>query len=88
MILFDRHLEIKGIGSYQKKIHISTNKVINEREIRALIGAAKCRLMSMEIDKKNNKLHLTYLVEGLKEEINKIPNRLFQKDWFDSFRIE
>lgn len=88
VIFIDRYLEKKGIGSYQKKIIISTNKIVSEREIRLLIGATRCRLITTEIDKKENKLHLAYQVEGTREDINKIPNMLFQKDWFDSAKIE
>ncbi len=90
VVFYDIHLEKKGIGSYQKKIVITTNEIISEKEIKEIlsINASKYKLTFLEVDKKNNKLSFTYLIEGTKEQINKIPKNLFEKDWFESCRIE
>jgi len=87
---FDRYLEKKGIGSYQRKIVITTNKIINEKEIvnQLLIGAKKFKLMNVNVSKIDNKMELTYMIEGTKEEINKIPKKLYEKDWFASCKVE
>ncbi len=90
VILYDNYLERNGIGLYQKKIFIKTNKIIDEKEIKPLllIGTKKFKLLEIDVDKRNNKLTMAYLIEGTKEEINRIPKKLFEKDWFDSCRVE
>jgi len=89
IVLIDRVLEKKGIGSYQRKIIINTNKIINEKEIISLInGSTRKRLINVYIDKKENKMSLTYLISGKKEDINAIPQKIFDKPWFESFKVE
>lgn len=90
VVFSDLYLEKKGIGSYQKKLVITTNTIINEREIKNIlaINAHKYKLTLFELDKKNNRLSFTYLVEGTKEQINKIPQKLFEKDWLESSKVE
>ncbi|MBI4739415.1 MgtC/SapB family protein [Candidatus Woesearchaeota archaeon] len=91
VIFFDRYLERSGIGSYQRKIIISTNKVIPRREIRNLFEASgihRHKLFSHEVDVKNNKVVVTYVIEGRKERINKMQEKLLKKDWFESCKIE
>jgi hypothetical protein len=53
-----------------------------------LIGTKKYRFISVDVDRKNDKLSITYLIEGTSEQIKMIPNALFEKDWFDSCKIE
>lgn len=89
-VAIDRYLEKWSIGSYRKKVIVNTNKLINEKEITKilLMNTKSCKIISTEIDKKNNRLVVTYLIEGTKEEINKIPRQLLEKEWFDSCRSE
>lgn len=90
IILIDSYLEDHGLGSYMKKLTIKTNMIISERELRELIHAntSGSKLMHMNIDKKESKLTFVYQIEGSKEEINKIPNTLYQKEWFESCQID
>jgi putative Mg2+ transporter-C (MgtC) family protein len=88
VVFYDKYLERQGIGSYQKKITICTNRIINESEIQTLIGTTKCKLITIHMDKKDSKLHVTYLIEGMKEDIEVIPRKLLGKDWFDHCKIE
>ncbi len=89
VIITDNFLEDRGVGLYQKKMTINTNKIINEKEITSLInGSARRKLVSIHIDKANNKLSLTYLISGKKDDINSIPQKLFDKPWFESFKVE
>jgi len=89
VLIIDNILEERGVGLYQKKITINTNKIINEKEITSMInGSAKKRLININLDKANNKLSLTYLIAGKKEDINSIPQKLFDKPWFESFKVE
>ena len=90
VILMDRYLEKKGIGSYQRKITITTNKIIHEKDLKneLLLFTQKFKLISIEVDKKDNKMIFNYLVEGSKENINKLPNKLYEKEWFASCHVE
>ncbi len=90
IVLMDRYLERKGIGSYQRKIVITTNKIIHEKEIKndLVMVTQKFKLMELDVDKKENKMTLIYLVEGTKDNINKLPKILFEKDWFASCKVE
>jgi len=92
VILLDKFFEKKGVGYYQKRLIINTNKIIDENELKnlllSLIGTKNYRFISLDVDRKNDKLSITYLIEGTSEQIKRIPNALFQKDWFDSCKIE
>jgi len=90
VIFFDRYLEKNSIGSYQRKIIIVTNKIINEKDIVKilLINLKSFKMNHVEIDKTNNKMTLLYLVEGNKEQINRVPKKLYENEWFESCKIE
>lgn len=87
---FDKYLEEKGIGSYQRKFTITTNKVITEQEVREHLAryAKKHKTISVDIDKKNNKVSISYLVEGTKDNINRLAQTLYKESWFDSCKVE
>ena len=87
VIIIDKILEDKGIGSYKKKITINTNKIVNEKEIFHLINTKK-KLISLNLDKKNDKLSLTYLISGKRDDLNSVPQKLYEKPWFESFKVE
>ncbi len=87
VIFVDKFLERKGIGPYQKKLVVMTNRLVAESELSSTVGL-KSRVISAEIDRKNNRMTATYLVQGTKEEIKNIPNVLMGKDWFDYSKIE
>lgn len=88
IIFIDRYLEEKGIGSYQKKISIVTNKNIRTEEISSALETKKYKIISIDIDKVSNKFSIMLLVEGTKVDINQIPKKLFKADWVESFKIE
>lgn len=90
VVLFDRYLERNSIGLYQKKIIIITNKIIQEKEITTLLllNIKRFQLNYVEVDKKNNKMIFTYLVEGNKDQVNKIPKKLYEMEWFETIKIE
>ena len=48
----------------------------------------KNRLFDIDINKRDNQMKITFLIEGNKESINKIPNELFKKEWLDSCKVE
>ena len=89
VIIVDIYFEKKGIGTYQRKLIIVTNRIINEKEIRTeLMKGIKNRLFDIDINKRDNQMKITFLIEGNKESINKIPNELFKKEWLDSCKVE
>jgi putative Mg2+ transporter-C (MgtC) family protein len=91
VIFFDKLYEKKGMGYYQKKLIINTNRIINEIEIKnqlLSVGFKRPKFISIDVDKKNSKISITYLIEGTAEEIYRIPGTLFEKDWFDYCKIE
>ncbi|MBI5390352.1 MgtC/SapB family protein [Candidatus Woesearchaeota archaeon] len=90
IVLLDRYLEKQGIGSYQKRIIIHTTKIIPEKDIKQLINTCTTRskLINIEVNKKENTLALSYLVEGLRDDLNKVPQKLFEKEWLSDCKIE
>ncbi len=90
IISVDKYLEANGMGSYQKKIIITTNKLINEKEIKQqlLLFTKKHRMLDIEVDKKNNTQKISYILEGKKEDLNRLASKLFEKEWFDSIKTE
>ncbi|MDD2665608.1 MAG: MgtC/SapB family protein [Methanocellales archaeon] len=90
VILFDQILAKKGIGSYQQKIVVCTNKIIDEKEIIAVLkenGVKKYKLITLEINKEKGELSSTFLIEGPKERIKKIHKTLLNVEWFESCQI-
>ncbi len=83
----DRILEVKGIGTYQKRITIVTNRMVDEKEIRKNFDVSKCQIDHMIINKRENKLIVNYIVKGSREELLPIPANLYNKPWFDSMKI-
>ena len=90
VIIFDKYLEKRGIGSYQKKLFIVTDGLIKEKELKnfLLMYAKNYKKLSVEINKKDNEMHLTYLVEGTSDSINKLVQNLFKEDWLKSCKVE
>lgn len=88
VVISDRFLERYGIGSYQKKVTIQTNKIINIKEVIAAAGIAKYKLLDIDIDKAHKKMTFHLYVEGKKEDINKIPDKIINQDWFEDVKIE
>ncbi|MCX8147439.1 MAG: hypothetical protein N3D84_03155, partial [Candidatus Woesearchaeota archaeon] len=52
------------------------------------IGTDKYKSISLEIDRKQKTMTATYVIEGTKEKINKIPKKLFERDWFEYCKVE
>ncbi len=86
--IVDEILEIKGIGTYQKRIIVVTNKIIDEKEVRKNFDVNKCEMDHITINKKENKMIINYILKGKKEDLLPIPLALYGKPWFESMRIE
>ncbi len=88
VIATDKFLEIKGVGSYQKKITINTKKLVDKSEILPLFKERKWKLESLSVDNKTKKSSMKYLVAIPREDINRIKEELTKKKFVESFKIE
>ena len=90
IIILDHYLEIKGIGSHQRKLVIITSEMITEKELKSYLVqyTQKSKILSVNIDKEKNELQLTYLVQGSRENLNKMIRNLYTEDWLKSAKIE
>ena len=93
VLLIDKYLEKKGIGAYQKKIFVETNKVFPIEEVfddKAVLSPKirKLKLITMEIDNAKHRMLLNYHIEGDKETINKVVHLLVKEKWVQSCKIE
>jgi uncharacterized membrane protein YhiD involved in acid resistance len=90
IILIDKYLEGEAIGAYQIKLVIKTCRLLPEREVNKeiMLLTKKHKLMSIDINKKEESMTLNYIIEGSKTELNKLPDKLYSKDWFESAKIE
>lgn len=90
IIYFDKLFEKKGMGYYQKRLIINTNKIVEKSEIKTIFsnGTQRHKFIGIDVDKKNNKIAITYLIEGTSEDIYKISKKLYEMDWFDSCKFE
>jgi putative Mg2+ transporter-C (MgtC) family protein len=87
VIMMDGHLKKKGIGSYQRKLIISTNRIVDEKEIEKELGA-NFKKISVKVDKKAGKVIASYFVEGTRDQVREIPERLEKEEWLEYFEIE
>lgn len=88
VILIDRYLEHRGVGSYQKKLVITTNRPITDEDLRSVFGQKKYKIMNIEASRKDKRSIVTLLAEGRKSDINEIPRKLYKMEWLESFRME
>ncbi|MCL7411280.1 MAG: MgtC/SapB family protein [Methanosarcinaceae archaeon] len=91
VILFDTLFEKRGIGFYQKRLVVITNRIIEVQEIKnqlLFIYIKRYNVINLDVDKKNNNISVTFLIEGTAENIHKIPQILYGNSWFDSCKID
>ncbi|MDD5254106.1 MAG: MgtC/SapB family protein [Candidatus Nanoarchaeia archaeon] len=90
IMLIDKNLEERGIGSYQKKLVIKTSKIVSEKEVKDVLikNSIKNKLICININKSEKSMILTYSIEGGKESLNKIPDMLYNTPWMDFCNIE
>jgi putative Mg2+ transporter-C (MgtC) family protein len=88
-VFIDRLLEKQGTGTYQKRVTISSNRVVSSKEVEELLQTdIKRQLTNIEFDKKNNKYSYAYVMEGAKDEMNKDLKKIFDKNWCDNIKVE
>ena len=90
-IIVDRYLENGRIISYQKRITFNLKGLKNEKKVIKLFEKFKIKkhkLLYKKINKKENILTVSYLLEGSGENIRKIINELEQTPQFIEFSLE
>jgi len=87
-LFIDKFLQKKGIGSYQKKLSIITNKNMHTGELASMMEIKDYQIQNINIDKKSKRYYITLLVRGTKENINRIPKVLTKLKIVESFKIE
>jgi len=90
VILVDRHLETRGMGSYRKRLHISIQGTAFIKEAEKLLGNGMKHhhLLSIDIDKKNDAAVLFALVEGSKQELNAKIRKIYHRKWCTAIKVE
>jgi putative Mg2+ transporter-C (MgtC) family protein len=88
VIVIDKLLEKRGIGSYQKKLQIVTNQHIGADDLLPILKPKSYKIVSMDVNLKEKQSTLLLLVEGSKTNIDGIPKKLCDVDWVESFKIE
>ena len=53
-----------------------------------LVCTTKRKLIETIIDKKNSKMSFVYLIEGQRDAINSGVKKFYDKDWFESVKVE
>ena len=89
VLILDKYLETRDIGSHQKKLTIVTNSIINEEKINKLFEYTKRhKVLSISISKETSEMQLSYLIQGTKQNLNKMLIDLFKQSWLKSSKIE
>ncbi|KPK46181.1 MAG: hypothetical protein AMK74_01050 [Nitrospira bacterium SM23_35] len=88
VIFIDKFLERRRIGSYQKKLLITTIKYLSKSELIDLLDTRKIKIFNIHFDKRNKEYTVGILVEGTRKEINEIPQKLQQKEEIVAVKID
>ncbi len=88
VIIIDMYLVSKGIGAYQKKLTITTNKLVSGQEMDKVLAGSRHKLLGVEVNKVEGKMVLTFVIEGTKERINQLSRDLLQQPWFVGCKVE
>ncbi|MBN1792311.1 MgtC/SapB family protein [Candidatus Woesearchaeota archaeon] len=90
VILIDKVLERRGVGSYQKRMLIATNAIVPEKEIESTLRmkGIKMKKIHAEFNKKENTFSILYQIEGSRDSIRDAQSTLFKKPWLSSFKVE
>ena len=89
VLVSDKYLETRDIGSHQKRLTIVTNSIIDEEKINSLLNYTKRhKVLSVSINKETNEMQLSYLIQGTRFDLNKMLLDLFKQKWLKSSKVE
>src|SRR3989338_8777135 len=67
VLAIDSYLEKRSMGAFQKKIVITTNKLIPTSELDKLFSSTyKHKMLGIEVNKTEQRMTITFLIEGTK----------------------
>lgn len=84
----DKIFEIKGLGSYQRRVTIRTKRILEKEKIIKIFEDYKWKLINFNIDKKKNKSTMTYLITAPRSYVNILSKMLIKNNYVESFKIE
>lgn len=90
VIASDNYLEKKGIGSYRKKLTIITQDFVTKEEVTNIL-AKYCTNFSLNYinaNKKERKISLNYLIEGMKKDVKFLLSDLYKQKWCVSLNFD
>jgi putative Mg2+ transporter-C (MgtC) family protein len=89
-IVLDLCLENIGLGSYQRKLYLTTNLLIDKETVNAALGLDRGnnRLLLMEVDKAKSRVCFTYILRGTRRDLNQVGHLLYSTEWVESYHIE
>lgn len=89
VVILDVELEKMGIGPHQRKVIITTNRIIKDKEtILKVFNDYKWKLIDIETDKEKNESKICYLVTAPRSYVSKLNDTLLKEKWVESFKIE
>ncbi len=89
IIVIDGYLEEHSIGAYQKKMAITTNKLISTSEFDTIFSSThKHKMLSIDVNKAEEKMTIVFMIEGTKADINHLSKELLHQPWFVSCKVE
>ncbi len=84
----EKYLEIKSIGAYQKKLTLNTTALVPTADLEKIFAGREHKLLSIEVNKKEDKMTAVFYVEGTKQELNTLSRELLHQPWFGSCKVE
>ncbi len=89
IILIDGYLEEHSIGAYQKRMTITTNKLISTSEFDKIFSSThKHKMLGIDVNKADEKMIITFMIEGTKQDINNLSKELLHQHWLISCKVE
>ena len=90
VIAADYVLARHGVGSYQRKVVITANRMVAESEVDAILAKVTRmhKLVALHHQRPQAQVTFTYLAEGTKDTMTALPAALTGHDWFDSCIVD
>lgn len=88
VIVVDKMLETKGIGTYQRKITLETKGIVDKKEIIGIFRPYKWKLLSTETNKGNKRMNMTYLISCPRNYVGVLTSKMVNIPWIQDFKIE
>ena len=89
-VLFDNYIDEKGLGSYRRRVTVTYTQFDKKDKISDILAdySKRFSLINIELNKQENNISSTYIIEGLKKEISDLLKELYKNKWCVSVRFE